>query len=63
MDLPELMTVRDFLDNFRMGKTTFYRHVESGQLKIVKVGRATRIARIDAETWLSSLRISSAAGS
>lgn len=56
MDLPELMTVRDFLDNFRMGKTTFYRHVESGQLKIVKVGRATRVARSDAETWLRSLR-------
>lgn len=56
MELPELMTVRDFLDNFNVGKTTFYRHVGSGRLRIVKIGRATRIARSDAESWLESLR-------
>jgi excisionase family DNA binding protein len=56
MELPELMTVRDFLDAFSIGRTTFYRQVESGRLKIVKLGRSTRIARSDAEAWLSSLR-------
>lgn len=55
MSLPELMTVRDFLDNFRVGKTTFYREVEAGRLRIIKVGRSTRVAREDADLWLRGL--------
>ena len=55
MNLPELMTVRDFLNNFRMGKTTFYREVEAGRLRITKVGRSTRVAREDAAVWLRGL--------
>lgn len=56
MSLPELMTVQDFLQSFRVGKTTFYREVEAGRLKIVKIGRSTRIASDDAAAWLNSLR-------
>lgn len=56
MELPELMTVRDFLDAFRVGKTTFYKEVASGRLHTVKVGKSTKIARVDAEAWLNRLR-------
>lgn len=51
----ELMTVRQFLDETSIGRTTFYRLVKSGQLRILKVGRASRISRADAERWAASL--------
>lgn len=50
-----LMTVNDFLQCFRIGRTSFYREVNSGRLKIVKFGTATRIFRSEAEAWLSKL--------
>lgn len=56
MCLPKLMTVQDFLENFRIGRTSFYREVAAGRLPIVKVGRSTRVARADAEAWLKHIR-------
>jgi hypothetical protein len=56
MDLPELMTVKDFLAAFRIGRTSFYQEVRLGRLRVVKYGRSTRIARADAEAWLLNLR-------
>ena len=53
--LPELMTVRDFVTNFRMGRTTFYREVHAGRLHIIKFGRSTRIAKSEAIAWLARL--------
>jgi len=55
MDCPELMTVADFLAQFRIGRTTFYREINAGRLRTVKVGRATRILRADAELWVRAL--------
>jgi excisionase family DNA binding protein len=55
MDFPELMTVADFLAQFRIGRTTFYREINAGRLRTVKVGRATRILRADAELWVRAL--------
>ena len=54
--LPELMTVRDFVTNFRMGRTTFYREVNAGRLHIIKFGRSTRIAKSEAIAWLARLQ-------
>ena len=54
--IPELMTVRDFTRTYRIGRTSFYREVNAGRLRIVKFGRSTRIARLDAEAWLASIR-------
>jgi excisionase family DNA binding protein len=56
VNIPELMTVSDFLDSFRISRTSFYREVGAGRLRIVKLGRATRIARDDAEAWMAQLR-------
>ena len=53
--LPELMTVTDFIANFRMGRTSFYREVQSGRLHIVKFGRSTRISKSEATAWLARL--------
>ena len=53
--LPLLLTIKDFLRWFRIGRTSFYQEVKSGRLKIVKFGKATRICRTDADAWLSAL--------
>lgn len=51
-----MMKVADFLDRFGIGRTTFYREVGQGRLRVVKIGRATRVTRTDASAWLDKLR-------
>lgn len=55
MDIPELMTVADFCDRYSIGRTSMYREVNAGKLKLRKFGSATRIARKDAEAWANNL--------
>lgn len=55
MEAPELMTVADFCDRYSIGKTSLYREVNAGRLKLRKFGTATRIARADAEAWANAL--------
>lgn len=55
MEHPELMTMGDFLARYSIGRTTAYREVAAGRLKLRKIGTATRIARADAEAWAASL--------
>lgn len=55
MDLPELMTMGEFLARYSIGRTTAYREANAGRLKLRKLGTATRIARCDAEAWADSL--------
>lgn len=57
MDIPELMTVGDFLARYSIARTTFYREAKKpgSALKLRKLGTATRIARADAEAWAESL--------
>jgi len=52
---PELLTVQDFLKRYSISRTTFYRLLNAGELKAVRVRRRTMIARADAESWLASL--------
>jgi excisionase family DNA binding protein len=49
------MTVRQFLETYPIGRTTLYRLAAAGQIPIVKIGRASRIQRADAERWAASL--------
>lgn len=55
MDMPEFLTVREFLRRYSVGRTTFYREAAAGRLRLRKLGAATRIARADAEAWADSL--------
>lgn len=57
MDIPELMTVGDFLARYSIGRTTLYREVAANRLRLRKLGSATRIARTDAEAWAKSLPV------
>ena len=59
MELPELMTVGEFLARYSIARTTFYREAAKpgSPLKLRKLGTATRIARTDAEAWANSLPV------
>ena len=57
MDIPELMTVGDFCARYSIGRTSFYREVGAGRLKLRKFGAASRVARPDAEAWADNLPI------
>lgn len=55
METPELLTVADFCARYSIGRTSLYREVNVGRLKLRKFGSATRIARTDAEAWAANL--------
>lgn len=55
MPIPELLTVADFCGRYSIGRTSLYREVNAGRLKLRKFGTATRIARADAEAWAANL--------
>jgi len=48
-------TVSEFLADYPMARSSFYRLVKEGKLRITKFGRGTRIAIADAEAWAKSL--------
>ena len=49
------MNVREFMQLYGVGRTTVYRLVARGEITLVKIGTASRIARADADRWASSL--------
>lgn len=51
----EFMTPLEFFKTYKTSRSVFYREVQAGRLRIRKIGRATRIAVVDAEAWASSL--------
>jgi len=51
----QLLTMREASLEARVGKTTLYKHMSSGDLVAVKVGRLTRIRRSDLEDWMRRL--------
>ncbi len=55
METPELLTVADFCARYSIGRTSLYREVNAGRLKLRKFGSATRIARADAQAWAANL--------
>ena len=57
MEIPVLMKVAVFCDIYSIGKTSLYREVKAGRLKLRKFGSATRISRDDAEAWAASLPV------
>lgn len=57
MDMPDLMTVADFLARYSISRTSFYREVAAQRIRIRKLGTATRIARTDAEAWAAALPV------
>lgn len=60
-NLKRLMTLADFSAEYSLSRSAVYREVSAGRLKLTKVGRASRIAAMDAEAWLQRQRSASMA--
>lgn len=61
MSEKQLYTVQEFCDVHGIGRTTFYAEVKAGRLRLVKVGSASRVTRVDAQAWVASLSSDQAA--
>lgn len=55
-----LITIKNFCDEYGISRSTAYRLRDRGEVPHVKIGRATRIRRKDAEQWYQSLAESAA---
>ncbi|WP_448578419.1 helix-turn-helix domain-containing protein [Thermaurantiacus sp.] len=53
----EFLTIREFSETYNVSVATIYRLRERGELAVVKIGRASRIRRTDAERWAKSLPV------
>ena len=51
----QLLTVPEAAREARVGRTTIYKEIGTGNLVAVKVGRLTRIRRSDLEDWIRRL--------
>jgi len=51
----KLMTIKEFCENYGVGRSTVYRENKAARLPFHKIGRATRIAESDALSWFDSL--------
>lgn len=49
------VTVQDFLSTYRISKATLYRLVARNELRLLKLGRSSRIDRAEAEAWARNL--------
>ena len=56
-NVPELMSVATFCKLFSVGRTTFYREVQEGRIRLRKQGTASRVSREDALAWMNNLPI------
>lgn len=53
--MTELLTVGEFKSRYKISHSAFYREVAANRITIRKIGRATRVALADAETWAANL--------
>ncbi len=54
-------TIPEFLDEYPMGRSSLYRLVNDGKLRLTKFGRSSRIAKAEAKTWADALPTSGSA--
>ena len=47
----EYLTPREVMELLAIGKNTFYKIVQSGQLPAFRIGRQWRVRRVDIELW------------
>ena len=55
--MEKLMTIKQFAEQFRIGRSTVYREHDAGRLPFVKIGRASRITESDASAWYANLQV------
>ncbi len=57
MNISQLLSVDDFCHEFRVSRPTAYRLAAKGEIPLIKIGRSTRIRRVDAEAWAERLPV------
>ena len=57
METTMYYTIPEFLDLYPMGRSTFYRLVKDGQIRLTKFGGSSRVAKADAEAWAATLPV------
>jgi predicted DNA-binding transcriptional regulator AlpA len=51
------LTVAEFCSWAAIGRSSFYREVKEGRIKLRKLGRKSVITMAEAEAWLNSLPV------
>jgi excisionase family DNA binding protein len=54
--ISQVLTIKQFVEEYGLGRTRAYAEIAAGRLKVMKFGRSTRIARADADAWLEARR-------
>lgn len=54
MTTPQLLTVAEVADLFRVSSMTVYRLIRNGELPAVRVGRSYRVSETDLRAYLDS---------
>lgn len=54
-----LIPVPEFLEQYSISRTSFYREVKAGRLTLTKRGARSMVAREDAHAWKEALRTQS----
>lgn len=52
-DRPHLMTIKEFCTRAAISRSTAFLHIQRGDLKVIKIGRATRISSASIDDWLA----------
>ena len=53
--MPEYYTFSEFLRAYAIGRSTAYRAIHAGALRLTKVGRSSKVSKADAMAWAASL--------
>lgn len=52
---PSLLTVEEAAEQARLGRTTMYQLVKTGQVRSVKIGRSRRVPRDAVDSYVAKL--------
>lgn len=56
-NIPQLFSINDFCHRFSVSRSQAYRIISRNELRLRKIGTASRISRADAEAWARNLPI------
>jgi excisionase family DNA binding protein len=49
----ELLSVKDTIVCYRIGRTRLYELMKAGEIRAIKIGRSVRIRRTELEAWIA----------
>lgn len=55
--MAKLLSIKLACAEYGLSRSALYREVENGRLRMVKIGKSSRIAREDLEAWAASLPV------